>query len=99
MDKQYSECSNCRTQKCPPVDVCKTCGVLTTIVTLRGISESDDGERMACDRMTPRDEFAAAALTGIVASYTGDLPLPETDFAADNAYHYADAMMRRRERK
>jgi hypothetical protein len=46
--------------------------------------------------MTDRDEFAAAALTGYLASETFDNAIPVGDAAAD-AYRYADAMLRQRD--
>lgn len=47
--------------------------------------------------MSLRDYFAAAALTGIIAAYTGqDVPLPATGMAAANAYDYADDMLKKR---
>jgi hypothetical protein len=48
--------------------------------------------------MTDRDHFAAAALTGLLAStgkYSDGEPL---DYAA-TAFQFADAMLRERERK
>jgi hypothetical protein len=46
--------------------------------------------------MTDRDEFAAAALTGYLASESSDNAIPIGDAAAD-AYRYADAMLRQRD--
>jgi hypothetical protein len=47
--------------------------------------------------MTLRDYFAAAALTGYIASYAGpDLFVPKEDEAAKVAYEFADAMLVRR---
>lgn len=49
--------------------------------------------------LTIRDQFAAAALTGILASHAGDadLKLPTEAAAAKWAYEYADAMLRHRQ--
>jgi len=46
--------------------------------------------------MTLRDYFAAAALTGMLASPARDY---DFDGAADDAYRYADAMIRERDRQ
>ncbi len=46
-----------------------------------------------------RDYFAAAALTGIIASYTASdqtFQLPGDEEAAEWAYDYADAMLEQR---
>lgn len=44
--------------------------------------------------ISKRDLFAAHALTGIIARPPADLKeLPSHDFAAREAYRYADAMM------
>ncbi len=46
--------------------------------------------------MTLRDYFAAQALTGYIAAYSGDQPLPGHDVAAGYAYEVADAMIAQR---
>jgi hypothetical protein len=46
--------------------------------------------------MTDRDEFAAAALTGYLASESSGIPATIEGAAAD-AYRYADAMLRQRD--
>lgn len=43
--------------------------------------------------MTLRDYFAGQALAGMIAS--GDMPIMKSD-VADQAYHFADAMIERR---
>ncbi len=50
---------------------------------------------LGMEEMTLRDFFAAQALAGILASYTRG-PLPTEDEAAEQSYHYADAMLRQR---
>ena len=46
------------------------------------------------DGMTLRDYFAAQALTGMLASYTGDdSTFPQPSEAANAAYSFADAML------
>lgn len=42
-----------------------------------------------------RFEAATAALTGLLASHTGQTPLPGAEQAADLAADYADALLRR----
>jgi hypothetical protein len=49
------------------------------------------------DGMTLRDYFAAAALTGCLASWNTDHPL-NIEIAADYAYRQADAMLAEREK-
>lgn len=61
----------------------------------------EDGDKVARSwddpGMTLRDYFAAKALTGIIASFTGqDTPLPATGMAATTSYDYADAMLKER---
>jgi hypothetical protein len=53
---------------------------------------------MAMDKQKLRDEFAKAAITGILAGRWGQMPnrKPEEAFA-DFAYRVADAMLERRE--
>jgi hypothetical protein len=47
--------------------------------------------------MSLRDYFAAKALGGIIAAFTGqDTPLPAIGMAAAQAYDYADAMLKER---
>jgi CO dehydrogenase/acetyl-CoA synthase delta subunit len=46
-----------------------------------------------------RDRFAAAALTGYLAAFTGDQPLPNGQAMAFNCYDYADAMLAERLRR
>jgi hypothetical protein len=47
-----------------------------------------------------RDHFAACALTGYLAAFTGDRLLPDPRAAAKGCYEYADAMLaERRHRK
>jgi hypothetical protein len=47
--------------------------------------------------MTLRDYFAAKALQGAIASYSGpDVSLPNTEWIARTAYQYADAMLNAR---
>lgn len=41
-----------------------------------------------------RDMFAAAALTGMLAAFVGDVKFPTTKMAALQAYDFADAMMK-----
>ncbi len=49
------------------------------------------------DGMSLRDYFAAKALTGIIAAFTGqDTPLPSCYMAATSAYDFADAMLKAR---
>ncbi len=49
------------------------------------------------DGMSLRDYFAAAALQGILAAYSGEgLKLPAESEAAVDAYDYADAMLEAR---
>lgn len=48
------------------------------------------------DGMTLRDWFAGQALAGLLASFTGDVALPDSDRATRAAYAYADAMITRR---
>lgn len=43
--------------------------------------------------MSRRDYFAAAALTGIIASHTGIQAMPDEDEAASDARAYADALI------
>lgn len=51
----------------------------------------------APDELSTRGFFAAAALTGFLAAHAGDgVSLPDCETAADRAYGYADAMMKRR---
>lgn len=45
--------------------------------------------------MTDRDHFAAAALTGLLTSYTGSVP-PDPRRVAQAAYQMADAMLEER---
>jgi hypothetical protein len=40
-----------------------------------------------------RDHFAAAALTGYLAAFTGDRPMPDARATAEGCYEYADAML------
>lgn len=48
--------------------------------------------------MTLRDFFAAKAMEGIIASYSGqDIPLPNCEHTAMEAFEYADAMLSARE--
>lgn len=60
---------------------------------------SDNIEFAITDRTQLRDEFAKAAITGILAGKWGQLPQykPEEAFA-DFAYRIADEMMKRRDR-
>jgi hypothetical protein len=53
---------------------------------------------MVMDKQELRDEFAKAAITGILAGRWGQMPnrKPEEAFA-DFAYRVADAMLERRE--
>jgi hypothetical protein len=47
--------------------------------------------------MSLRDYFAAAALQGYLAAYTGaDVRMPDPDAAAARAFEYADAMLKAR---
>jgi hypothetical protein len=46
-----------------------------------------------------RDRFAAAALTGYLAAFTGDRLLPDPRAAAKGCYEYADAMLAERLRR
>lgn len=56
--------------------------------------ERDDG---LCG-MSLRDYFAAKALAGMLAAYSGpDCTFPEQHMAARRAYEYADAMLKARE--
>jgi hypothetical protein len=45
-----------------------------------------------------RDQFAAAALTGYLAAFTGKQVLPDEPVAAEASYRYADAMLAERRR-
>jgi hypothetical protein len=45
-----------------------------------------------------RDRFAAAALTGYFAAFTGDRPFPVPEAVAIDCYAYADAMLAERRR-
>lgn len=47
-----------------------------------------------------RDQFAAAALTGMLSNYdaNGESPLPASSFAID-AYVFADAMLKQRKKE
>jgi hypothetical protein len=50
------------------------------------------------DGMSLRDYFAAKAMEGIIASYSGqDIPLPNCEHTAMEAFEYADAMLSARE--
>jgi hypothetical protein len=40
-----------------------------------------------------RDRFAAAALTGYLAAFTGGRPFPGPEAVAVDCYAYADAML------
>jgi len=51
---------------------------------------------LAFDHLELRDYFAAAALTGILASHTGETALPSDGSASREAYEYADAMLKQR---
>jgi len=53
---------------------------------------------MAMDKQELRDQFAMAAITGILAGRWGQMPnrKPEEAFA-DFAYRVAEAMLKRRE--
>lgn len=54
----------------------------------------------AADLTELRDLFAAHAIAGIIAAHSADgQSLPEDERAARMAYDYADAMVRRRNRK
>jgi len=53
-------------------------------------------EALAFDSMTLRDYFAAAALTGLLASHSGEIELPDDDKAAKWSFAFADAMIARR---
>lgn len=44
-----------------------------------------------------RDQLAAAAMIGILAAHSTSSDLPNADEVAENAYGYADAMIRKRE--
>lgn len=55
----------------------------------------ETGAFVGCEGMTLRDYFAAAALTGLLASSTGDQP----ENFAKGAYLMADAMLAAREDK
>ena len=49
--------------------------------------------------MTLRDYFAAKAMTGYLAAFSGqDIRLPNADEVAHEAYSYADAMLAEREK-
>jgi hypothetical protein len=62
--------------------------------------KADCQELHAQTGMTLRDYFAAAALTGYLASTAVDgLPLPESHVAATTAYNFAAAMMDERRRR
>ena len=72
------------------------------------MTRTDDLDRMAgVDQPAHRpshvrDHFAAHALAGVLAAHAGSdgngepMPLPTAKEAADMAYEYADAMLRRR---
>lgn len=48
--------------------------------------------------MSLRDWFAAQALAGYLAAYSGpEVRMPVPDIAADRAYEYADAMLKARQ--
>jgi hypothetical protein len=47
----------------------------------------------------PRDRFAAAALTGYLAAFTGSRPFPGPEAVAIECYAYADAMLAERLRR
>jgi hypothetical protein len=53
------------------------------------------------DDATPdlRDRFAAAALTGYLAAFTGGRPFPGPEAVAIDCYAYADAMLAERLRR
>ncbi len=51
---------------------------------------------LAFDHLELRDYFAAAALTGILASHSGETALPADDKAAKWSYQAADAMLKER---
>jgi hypothetical protein len=53
------------------------------------------------DDATPdlRDRFAAAALTGYLAAFTGNRAFPGPEAVAIECYVYADAMLAERRRK
>jgi hypothetical protein len=53
---------------------------------------------MGYEGMTLRDYFAAKAMQGYIASYSGpDVCSPDHDLTAAQAYGYADAMLKARE--
>jgi hypothetical protein len=54
------------------------------------------GQKTAFDGITVRDYFAAAALTGLLASHTGEVQLPADAKAARWAFELADAMLKAR---
>lgn len=47
--------------------------------------------------MNSRDEFAAAALTGLLTQRATSIESPRPELAAQVAYQYADAMLKERE--
>jgi hypothetical protein len=49
--------------------------------------------------MTLLDHFAACALTGYLAAFTDDRPMPDAKRAALYCYDYADAMLAERLRR
>lgn len=69
-------------------------GDTSNTVIQRFWSQRNSIPRNAMDGMTPRDYFAAAALTGLIARQSDEIYAERTrEMYACDAYHYADAMM------
>ncbi len=49
---------------------------------------------MGDEPWTPRDEFAKAAMTGLIASIGNSAPAPTPEKVAEIAYKTADAMLK-----
>lgn len=63
------------------------------------ITPEENFSLIGMTNISRRDYFAAAALTGIIASFSGHMPIPKPRDAAEKALQYADALIERMEEK